>query len=140
MKLFKAENQSISYEELEAFETTIALSLPKDYKAHMLQYNGGSVSSIYVFFGEPDDGINLFGFYPIKYGTSLFVERKDYLPEKYIGIGRTGTGYLAMSLNAENYGNIFVHYSDVKLEYLASSFTEFVNGLTDYSAVFNESI
>lgn len=136
MELFKAENQLISRKELKEFETKIGLSLPEDYKAHMLKYNGGSVVNIYLFFGVPDDGINLFGFYPIKYGTTLFVDRKDYLPENHIGIGRTGTGYLAMSLDEKTYGSIYVHYSEVELEFLAPSFTEFIEGLGDYTSDF----
>lgn len=85
------------------------------------------------FFGEPDDGINFSSFHPIKYGKSLLVEKKDYLPEKYIGIGLTGTGYLAMSLDEQTYGSIYVHYSEVELKFLATSFTEFTDGLIDYS-------
>lgn len=136
--LFSLEHQAISAEELQEFEAAIGLVLPEDYKAHMLAYNGGTASSIYLFFGEPDDGINLFGFYPIKYGDWLFAEPKNYLPEKYIAIGRTETGNLAMSLDETNYGNIYVHYSEVELEFLASSFTEFIDGLIDYTAVFEE--
>lgn len=136
--LFRSENPAISAQELKEFETAIGLVLPEDYKAHMLTYNGGAAACMYLFFGLPDDGINLFGFYPIKYGDTLFVERRNYLPEKHLAIGRTGTGYLVMSLAENSYGNIFVHYSEVELEFLAASFTEFIDGLTDYTAVFEE--
>lgn len=136
--LFRSENPAISAEELKEFETAIGLVLPEDYKAHMLTYNGGSAAGIYLFFGLPDDGINFLGFYPIKFGDTLLVERRDYLPEKHLAIGRTGTGYLAMSLAENTYGNIYVHYSKVELEFLAASFTEFIAGLTDYTAVFDE--
>lgn len=132
MEIFKTENQLITPEELNEFETEIGLSLPDDYKEHMLKCNGGSPHSYDFYFGVPDDGINLSYFYPIKYGTSSLVEKEDYLPEKYISIGKTQTGYLAMSLHEENYGSIFVHYSEVELEFLASSFTEFTDGLIDY--------
>lgn len=136
--LFTSENPAISAEELKEFETTIGLVLPEDYKAHMLTYNGGAFVSIYLFFGLPDDGINLLGFYPIKHGDTLLVERRDYLPEKHLAIGRTGTGYLAMSLDEISYGNIYVHYSEVELEFLAASFTDFIDGLTDYTSIFEE--
>lgn len=133
MKIVEANHSLITPKELKEFEAEIGLSLPEDYKMHMLKYNGGSASSIYLFFGEPDNGINLLGFYPIKYGTTLFAGKKDYLPEKHIGIGRTGTGYLAMSLDEKTHGNIYVHYSEVELQFLAASFTEFVAGLENYS-------
>ncbi|MNU83700.1 SMI1 / KNR4 family protein [compost metagenome] len=136
MEIFKARNPLISPEELKEFETEIGLSLPEDYKAHMLKYNGGSPLSMYLFFGAPDDGINLLGFYPIKYGTTLFSGKKDYLPENHIGIGRTGTGYLVMSLDEKTLGNIYVHYSEVELKFLAASFTEFIGGFDDYIADF----
>ena len=136
--LFRLTNHPLSPKELQEFEEKLALVLPEDYKAHMLVYNGGAASSSYIFWGVPDDGINLFGFHPIKYGRTLFVERKDYLPENHLAIGRTGTGYLAMSLDEKTYGNIYVHYSEVELEFLASSFTDFLDNLTDYTAVFEE--
>lgn len=137
MELFELRNKLITSEEIREFEAETGLSLPEDYKAHMLQYNGGHASGIDVFFGEPDDGINLSCFLPMKYAdSSLVVETKDYLPEKYISIGLTQTGYLAMSLDEETYGSIYVHYSEAELEFLAASFTEFVNGLIDYSDIF----
>lgn len=136
--LFRLEHPLISIEELNEFEAAIGLPLPEDYKAHMLSCNGGTAADIYLFFGVPDDGINLFGFYPIKYGDTLFAGPRDYLPEKHLAIGRTGTGYLAMSLDETTYGNIYVHYSEVELEFLAASFTEFIDGLIDYTAVFDE--
>lgn len=134
MKIFKLENQLITPEELREFEMEIGLSLPEDYKAHMLEYNGAAAPGIDVFFGEPDDGINFSCFLPIKYpDSSMVVEKKDYLPENHLCVGLTGTGYLAMSLDEQTYGSIYVFYSEVELKFLAASFTEFVDGLTNYS-------
>ncbi|MCI3939505.1 SMI1/KNR4 family protein [Chryseobacterium aahli] len=101
----------------------------------MLKYNGGSPLSYYIYFGEPDDGILLSGFKSIKYGTSL-VEKQDYLPKNHLSIGYIETGYLAMSLDEKDYGNIFVYYSEAELEFLASSFTAFLEGLVDYTNIF----
>ena len=132
---FEIENKLITQEELNEFEIEIELSLPRDYKAHMLRYNGGSPLSCYLYFGEPDDGILLFGFKSIKYGTPL-VEKQDYLPEKHLSIGYTQTGYLSMSLDEKDYGSIFVYYSDEDPKEIAFSFTEFLEGLVDYTDVY----
>lgn len=111
---FEIENKLITPEELSEFEKEIGLPLPQDYKDHMLKYNGGSPLSYYIYFGEPDDGIRLAGFKSIKYGTSL-VGKQDYLPKNYLSIGYIETGYLAMSLDEKDYGNIFVYYSEAEL-------------------------
>ncbi|BAP32479.1 uncharacterized protein CHSO_3442 [Chryseobacterium sp. StRB126] len=132
---FEIENKLITSDELHEFEVKTGISLPQDYKEHMLKYNGGSPLSYDLYFGEPDEGILLSGFKSIKYGTSL-VEQKDYLPPKYLSIGYTETGYLAMSLDEKEYGNIFIYYSEAELALLAPSFTEFLEGLVDYPDLF----
>lgn len=132
---FEIENKLITPQELNEFEIEMELSLPQDYKEYMLKYNGGFPLSYYIYFGEPDDGILLSSFKSIKYGTSL-VEKQDYLPKNYLSIGHIETGYLAMSLDEKDYGNIFVYYSEADLEFSASSFTEFLDGLVDYTNIF----
>ncbi len=127
---FEIENKLITPEELEEFEIKTGVSLPQDYKEHMLKYNGGSPLSYHLYFGEPDEGILFSGFKPIKYGDYP-VEKQDYLPNRYLSIGYTETGYLAMSLDGKDYGNIFVYYSEAELKLLASSFTEFLDGLSE---------
>jgi len=132
---FRIENEQITAEDLNEFEKEIGLTLPEDYRAHMLKYNGGLPSSYYLYYGEPDDGILLSGFKSIKYGDSL-VEKQDYLPENCLSIGYTETGYLAMSLDENEYGSIFVYYSEAELTKIAASFTEFLDGLVDYTDTF----
>ncbi|MEO4005359.1 SMI1/KNR4 family protein [Flavobacterium sp. CAU 1735] len=132
---FRIDNERITAEELNEFEQEIGLTLPEDYRAHMLKYNGGSPFSYYLYFGEPDDGILLFRFKSIKYGDPL-VEKQDYLPENYLSMGYTESGYLVMSLDENEYGSIFVCYSEAELTKLASSFTEFLDGLVDYTDTF----
>lgn len=133
MEQFIAENPPITLSDIQEFETTTEVSLPEDYKAHLLEYNGALVEGVEVYFGEPDDGIRFFYFLPLKYGSSSHVEMDDYLPEKHITIGCTQGGYLAMALTEENYGHIYVYYSDAKLIWLTPSFTAFVAGLIDYA-------
>lgn len=132
MELFYQENPPITEQDIQEFEANLGVSLPEDYKAHLLTYNGGHTNSMEIYFGVPDDGINLFYFYPLKYGDSEQVEQHDSLPYKHISIGRFDTGDLAMSLFEDSYGHIYSYHSEVELKFLAASFTEFVEGLIDY--------
>ena len=131
MELFITENPPITLSDIQEFETATELSLPEDYKAHLLKYDGARTESMYLYFGEPDDDINFSYFLPLKYGDSMHVEMDDYLPRKHITIGCTRFGYLAMALDEEHYGHIYVYYSEVILTWLAPSFTAFVSGLID---------
>lgn len=79
MKLFITQNPPIALNNIEKFEPTKELYLPKDYKAHLLEYNEATTESIYMYFGEPDNGINCFYFLPLKYGDSMHVEIINYL-------------------------------------------------------------
>ena len=110
------------------------LKLTEDYKKHMLQYNGGETIGDYIF--DSDDNIEFASFHPIKYGSSTMesglISKTDVLPENdvYIGYALAG-GYLCMSLG-EKHGAIYVFYSDGERIDLASSFTEFINGLVPF--------
>jgi len=67
-----------------------------------------------------------------------YKDSRDYLSEKYINIGYTGTGNICISFQEQNYGAIYVYYSETELELIATSFTEFLNGLVDYSDDFED--
>lgn len=139
MITFKRVKESITESDLVEFESMIGLTLPEDYKKHMLKYNGGKPTpSLGVYFGTPNNSIELSRFHSIKYGSSTIKSRyedsKRYLPGNHITIGYTITGNLCMSLDEKSYGHIYVYYSDVELEFLASSFTEFINGLNVYES------
>lgn len=128
---FKTEEELITEIELEEFEQKLnGLKLPEDYKQHMLKYNGSWTEERYSFKG---DGEHVFSsFHPIKYGSSTMenglIAREDVLPESDIYIGYTVTGLLCMSLG-KNHGAIYAFFSDGERIDLASSFTEFVEGL-----------
>ncbi len=122
--------------EVEEIELELGVKFPSDYKDFMLVYNGGSSASTGVYFGGYDDGVRFSSFLPLKYGDDTleesYLESRDVLPENLTPIGYTGTGFLAMSLGENDYGSVYVYYSDVEPEFLATSFTEFLNGLVDY--------
>ena len=120
---------------MEAFEDLLIkenLSLPEDYKKHMLKYNGGSTDDPCEW--HLDSRVEFFEFTPIKYGDytmekSFLISRRGVLPKKDIYIGRILGGNLCMSLSEENHGSIYVFYSDGERIDICNSFTEFVNGL-----------
>ncbi|GGG23214.1 hypothetical protein GCM10011344_24940 [Dokdonia pacifica] len=129
---FEIENELITQEELEEFEQQLdGLKLPEDYKAHMLKYNGGITIEDYIC-GD-NENIKFMYFLPIKYGSDTMenslIAREDVLPINDIYIGAVRGGELCMSLG-ENNGSIYVFYSDGERIDLASSFTEFINGLS----------
>ena len=130
--------RSISIQEVEQLERDYNIKLPQDYKDHMLTYNGINPLKNYYF--QPniwEDEINFFSTLPIKYGDYIFEEAnligylKDY-PENHISIGRSRTGSISISLKKDEYGSVYVYYSDGEIHKLANSFTEFLEGLEEY--------
>lgn len=132
---FKNTKKQLLPEELSEFEKEQGLILPIEYRSHILIYNGGRPDRDY--FGN----IGLSYFYPIKYGDSGTLEEtlgaiSDVLPEGFFPFAYDGGGnQICISLNQKNYGNIFIWYHDMDegedIEFLASSFKEFLNGLSD---------
>ena len=139
---FYIHNQLVTEQEIWDFEREYDLTLPNDYREHLLKYNGGAVTNSYLYFKDYDSGIRLSSFQPLKYGNDTieksYKDSRDYLPERYINVGYTGTGNICMSLQEQNYGFIYIYYSEVELEFVANSFTEFLDGLVDYSDDFEE--
>ena len=136
MITFTPRYQLINLFEIREFENKLGLSLPEDYKTHMLQYNGGRPEGHNVFFNTSNDKISLGYFHPIKYGCStvekIYELTHDFLPKNHVSIGDTHTGYLNMCLDQNDYGAVYLYHSNKKERKIANSFTEFVNGLVDY--------
>ncbi|EDP96811.1 SMI1/KNR4 family protein [Kordia algicida OT-1] len=127
--------KAITLKEIEQLETDYSIKLPEDYKNHMLKFNGINPLEDYYFLPDTwEDEINFFSTLPIKYGHYIFEKAnligylEDY-PENHVSIGRTRTGGLSLSLHKEDYGSIYVYYSDGEMHKLAASLTEFLQGL-----------
>lgn len=132
---YKSKSQNITLEEFQQLEKNYSIKFPQDYKDHMLKYNGINPLEDYYFLPDTwEDAINFFYILPIKYGSYIFEEGnligslEDY-PEMQLMIGVTRTGNLSMSLKKEEYGSIYVYYSDGEMHKLTNSFTEFLEGL-----------
>ena len=131
----EVDEKLIDQGEMNQIEIDLSVKFPEDYRNYMLIYNGGSPKSISVYFNKKN--IRLSSFLPLKYGEDTleesYMNSRDFLPKNYVPIGYTETGNLCMSLSKDTYGSVYVYYSDVELELLASSFTEFLDGLVDYT-------
>ncbi|WP_299519823.1 SMI1/KNR4 family protein [Winogradskyella sp.] len=130
---FNLTKEKIKSEDLIAFEQELELSLPETYKAHMLQFNGGAPEKEYF------KGVSVAHFNPIKNGRrtleDVIKSLKDILPINYLPFAYDpGGNQICMDLNdGENYGKVYyvpMDMGDTNPEFLADSFTEFVNGLS----------
>lgn len=86
---FRIRNELITQEELEEFEQKLdGLKFPEDYKAHMLEYNGGGTIEDYAF--DSNEDFEFASFNPIKYGSntmeSSLIAKEDVLPKSDIYI------------------------------------------------------
>lgn len=135
----KIKNKLITENEISELTNQTGKTFPKDYKDFLLKSNGAYFESSDIFFGEYDDDINVFEIYSLKYGKSNFSEQNEFndgiLDDGYFNIGRIRGGNICMSLQEQNYGSIYAYYSTVELEFLAPSFTEFLEGLIDYKDI-----
>lgn len=106
----------------------------------MLTHNGGEPESILCIYFNDDSDIDFTHFYPIKDGegatlNNMYEIGLDILPQGYLCIGTTYTGKIAMNLNNNERGAIYVFYSDGDLTKIADSFTEFVQGLEESECI-----
>ncbi len=134
---FKTESnsQKITLEELYTFETFIGMTLPEDYRQHMITFNGGEIEEDNIEhknYKEGGRGISYF--YPIKYGfdtmEEVFEDLNEVIPEGYLVIGTTHNGgHILISLSKDTYGKTIVMYSDGELENLSDSFTQLLNDM-----------
>lgn len=135
----KIKNEFVTENEISEIENQIGKIFPKDYKDFLLKSNGAYFDSTDIFFGEYDDDINVFEVYSLKYGKSNFLEKNEFnegiLDDGYFNIGRIRGGNICMSLLEQDYGAIYAYYSTAELEFLASSFTEFLEALIDYEDI-----
>jgi len=124
--------------DIEAIESKFDIELPSKYKEFMLKYNGTKTNTPLFFFNE-NEQIRFFEILPFRNSIlesvlsieEIFNDDQNILPTNYFTIGVIEGGWLAISADASNYGSIFVYYSDVELEKVADSFTDFINNLTE---------
>lgn len=110
------------------------LELPKEYKSHILDFNGGRPKK--RCFKE----FSIHYFHAIKYSDypleEILEDLEGVLPEGFFPIAEDGGGnQFCISLNKDNYGYIYMWYHDVDEEdavvFLTTGFDEFIAGLTE---------
>ena len=131
-----SDSQAITVEEFNAFETLIGKTLPTDYRAHMLTYNGGVLEEDVDHVNYPS-GAGIAYFYPIKYGydtiEDVFEDLDAILPNGYLSIGKTTSGgQIIISLNNDSYyGNIKEWFTNGDTRDLSPSFTQLLNDMIE---------
>lgn len=134
MNQFILTKQSVTEAELSLFEQEIGLNLPDSYKKHILKNNGGSPEK------DCFKGAQIAHFYSIKYGKSPLEKSynriKNLLPNKFLNFAYDwgGNTFCLDLSNSSNYGKVYycpMDMGEVEPEFLADSFHEFMDGLTE---------
>lgn len=139
IKLLASQKQ-LSLSDLEDFEATTHVKLPKALKDFYLAYNGGYSET--TLFKNADDDYPINEFLSIKYGdmrvdTSFEMFRADSeLPSQFVPFAMDAGGdYYGFSLQPAEYGKIYLfssdsHFSpDGELIYICDSFSTLVNNM-----------
>lgn len=127
---FEADN-NISEDDIIDFEQKKGITLPQDYRLHMLKWNGGGVDQFLKYKDEDGFNFGLMYLYALKNDDTTVISvnnmQEDLLPEGYLIIGRVrGGGDLIMCVNqGVNFGEIKVMEETLDTYYMASSLTQF---------------
>lgn len=130
MKKFLDTEKRLNDTDISDFEQSYNVKLPETYKNHIKLYNGGYPEDDLYFLGYPIDN-----FLPIKFGESTIEDNLEligeFLPNNSIPFAESNGGIIYFELNNQKNSKIFCFYSDGQTDFLANSFDEFVNGLTE---------
>jgi hypothetical protein len=126
----KNTKEKLTVQNIIEFENVFDLKLPESYKSFILRFNGGFPDIRLYFENHPIDS-----FRPIKHGSRTVEQTieslKDFLPKKSLPFGHSNSGYLYISLLEENYGKVYVIFSDGEPKLLTDSFKDFLDQLSE---------
>ncbi len=132
--IFNDVKKQLTEEEYIMFVAGLNVSLPEDYKTHVLKYNGGYPDKEYI------NEIHIHYFHTIKHSDhpleNIWEKLRDVLPRNFFPIARDGGGnHICISLSKDTYGEIYMWYHDMDedkaIEFLAKDFTSFMDNLTE---------
>lgn len=131
MTNFNSTEAPIDIQDLISIESTLGYNLPSSYKHHMLKFNGGSPESKNCF-----KGMRIAHFNPIKYGNDTLEDNiedfKELLPEGFLPFTYDwGGNPICIDLKNSKVYYCPMDMGEVEPEFLANSFEEFMNGLTE---------
>ena len=136
---FKHTKAAVVQPDIDRFETAYGVSLPNDYKAHLLRFNGGVPEKNKINIGDAVD-LRIAGFYSLTHGTNTLESITDMLkvwekvlPEHLVPIAFDGgAGQICLSVSDEDRGSTWLYYPDTEeLTFLSASFSEFLEALHD---------
>ena len=123
---FRNTQTGLTVKDIISFEDEFDLILPESYKSHIIEFNGGFPEEDLYFKNHPIDS-----FRPIKYGKRTVEQTieslNNFLPNKSLPFGYSTSGYLYISISD---GKVYIIFSEGEPEFLASSFKEFMDGLS----------
>jgi hypothetical protein len=138
----------VSSKTLEEFERRIHFSLPQDYRAFLLEYNGGQPVPSFFWIKPGKDGSAIYQFYGLHDGPKhlsidTYAGQERYgIPSSMLPIGDDGLGnFICIGTSPVNQGNIYFLDHDLHpyqfpdspegITKLADSFTGFLVCLTE---------
>ncbi|MGU3370243.1 SMI1/KNR4 family protein [Bacillus mycoides] len=141
--------KQIKIEDIESFEKNNGLKLPDDYKSFLLKDNGGKSNR--RRFSTKDDVVtsSIMMFFPLSEETENNLQNSlnyyikgNKLPSKFIPIGKDpADNIICISIHGSDIGSVYhchtYHIDDEGelepkfIRKIASSFTEFVNELSE---------
>ncbi len=128
----KYPEQKLTIEDIQDFEKELDIELTESYKEFILENNGGIPEKRHI------GGYRIRKFYSLKYGGESRIEYMknvlgDAIPKGFIPIADDGGGWLfCLSLAKDTYGQVYFCPLDrEEVELVASSFEEFLGGLTE---------
>ena len=130
------------------FEKQAHITLPKDFRNFLLQYNGGQPIPSFFWIKPQEDGSSVHQFYGLHGGPAYlsletFAGKERYgIPESMLPIGDDRTGnYICIGISSTNFGKVFFldhdkhpFHNPNSLEgvtELADSFSEFLCSLEE---------
>ncbi len=129
---------------LEQFERTIGARLPEDYRSYLIDQNGGTPEAFLICWPGSDEPAEVFNdAFGLHDGPDYSRLDKaaqgmrEFLPDDLIPIGSDpGGNVFCLSVKGDRHGQVFFwnherSEGDLSVEYLASSFTDFVENMKE---------
>lgn len=151
---FVSSGRSISETDIAEAESAIGATLPADYRAFLLQYNGGEIEPALFRFTYQDDGDDgegeITSFQSIGaddppadlVSTVLFQRDELDLPKHLVPIAFCNEDEVLLAVSGDDAGKVYYWYmiesgfDGDHFEFIANSFQQFLDGLEPAEADF----
>ena len=135
----RAQEKSVGLMEINQFELDNGFKLPKSYKTFLSNSNGGVPRERIYWDPENELELGISHFESLKYGSYPLedilenVYTNETVPRGFVPFASDGgSGQYILSTNSEDFGEIYVIYSDSEEPFkLCDSFDDFINRLEE---------